>query len=141
MEDVCSLLQSVLIDLIESQGADLFYVGSQGGFDRMVQKTLRRLQMAYPHIQCTVVLAYMPGEQRDTDTWGDFDTIFPDGLETTPRRFAISKQNRWMIEQADTVITYVAHSFGNAAKFKALAEKKEKRVINLSDKEKSTSLG
>lgn len=36
-----------------------------------------------------------------------------------------------MIEQADYVITYVTHSWGGAAKFKELAEKKGKTVINI----------
>ena len=58
------------------------------------------------------------------------DTVFLDGPETVPRRFAIDKRNRLMLEWADTVITYVCHP-GGAAKFKALAEKKQKQVINL----------
>ena len=39
----------------------------------------------------------------------------PEGfeLEGTPRRYAIVKANRYMIDTSDTVICYVAH-FGNA---------------------------
>jgi hypothetical protein len=37
-----------------------------------------------------------------------------------------------MIEAADIVVTYVKHSWGGAAKYKRLAEKKNRRVIELS---------
>ncbi len=89
------------------------------------------MQLAYPHIRYAVVLAYMPGERAALDTADYSDTIYPDGLESTPLRYAISKRNRWMLRQADTVGTYVTYSTGGAAQFKALAEKKGKRVINL----------
>ena len=50
-----------------------------------------------------------------------------------PLRFAISYRNKWMIEQSDYVVTYVNHSWGGAAQFKELAEKKGKTVIELND--------
>ena len=37
-----------------------------------------------------------------------------------------------MIEAADIVVTYVKHSWGGAAKYKLLAEKKNRRVIEIS---------
>lgn len=36
-----------------------------------------------------------------------------------------------MIEQSDYVVTYVNHNFGGAARFKELAERKHKTVINI----------
>ena len=36
-----------------------------------------------------------------------------------------------MIEKSDYVVTYVHHSFGGAAQFKEIAEKKGKIVINI----------
>ena len=37
-----------------------------------------------------------------------------------------------MIEAADIVVTYVQHSWGGAAKYKRLAEKKNRKVIEIS---------
>ena len=51
-----------------------------------------------------------------------------------PPRFAIDYRNKWMIDHSD-VITYVRRSFGGAAKSKTLAAKKNKTVIELSEKE------
>ncbi len=38
-----------------------------------------------------------------------------------------------MLKKADCIITYVRFSVGGAAKYKALAEKKQKIVINLAE--------
>ena len=48
-------------------------------------------------------------------------------------RFAISYRNKWMIKRADIVVTYVTHGFGGAVKFKEIAEKQGKMVIELSE--------
>ena len=125
-------LREILKNLIEMDGADLFYVGNNGNFDAMVRKTLEALKDKYPHIRCIVVLAYMPTTLDDIfSQYGE--TLFPEVLENTPPRFAISRRNRWMIEHSNTVVTYVTRTIGGAAQFKESAEKKDKRVINIPD--------
>ena len=126
-------LKNVLIDLIEKNNATLFYVGNNGNFDSMVRKTLKDLKLNYSHINYTVVLAYIPYKQAKFDYTDYSDTMLPDNFENVPPKYAIIKRNRWMIEQSDTVVTYVKHSVGGAAQFKALAEKSGKWVINLAD--------
>ena len=128
-------LRSTLIVLIENHSVDLFYVGNHGDFDAMVRRTLRELSARYP-IRYHVVLAYMP-EKRDEYQLSDyFDTILPDGIETAPKRFAITYRNKWMIEQSDFVVTYIVHDAASgAAQFKKLAERTEKTVIELSSEE------
>lgn len=126
-------LRSVLIDLIENKGVDNFYVGNQGGFDSMVRQYLKQLAANYPHIRYAVVLAYLPTKNIEFDCFDYSDAIFPDGLENVPPRFAIDMRNRWMIENSEYVVVYVRQAFGGAAKFKSLAEKKERTVINLAD--------
>ena len=126
-------LRSLLVNLIEKEGVDLFYVGNHGAFDAMVRRVLRDLSKRYA-ITFHVVLAYMPQKSDPLDPMDYSDTILPEGVETVPKRFAISFRNRWMVERADVVITYVTHEIGSgAAQFKKLAERKKKRVINLCD--------
>ena len=55
------------------------------------------------------------------------------GFENVPPRFAIDHRNRWMINQSEFVVTYV-RSPGGAAKFKALAERKGKTVLEISER-------
>ena len=121
-------LRSTLIDLIENKNANVFYVGNNGNFDTMVRRQLEDLSQTYP-ITYSVVLAYLPTEKNKYDNLAN--TIYPEGLETVPKRFAISWRNKWMIQQTDIVVTYVTHNFGGAAQFKAMAEKKRKTTINL----------
>ncbi len=123
-------LQAVLVDLIENHGADTFYIGNNGSFDAMARSVLAKLKLKYPHIDSVVVLAYLPRTKSD-EYEVDYETIYPEGLEDTPPKFAVSKRNRWLVENADTVITYVEHSWGGASRFKKLAEKRGKNVINL----------
>lgn len=125
------LLVTVLRDLIEYHAVNTFYVGHQGAFDHMVQTVLCRLRLSYPHIHCFVVLAYMPGKAAKEKRTYALETIYPEGLESSPPRFAIFKRNQWMVEHADIVVTYVARNVGGAATFKEMGEKKGKRVINI----------
>ena len=122
-DSIRPVLHNTLINLIEMQGIDTFFVGNQGKFDSMVYSELKELSKAYPHIRYSVVLAYLP-KKRDFDLTDFSDTVYPDGLETVPPRFAIDKRNRLMIDWSDTVVTYVCTSIGGAAKFKDLAEKR-----------------
>ena len=121
-------LRSTLIDLIENKNVTVFYVGNNGNFDTMVRRQLEDLSQTYP-ITYSVVLAYLPTEKNKYDDLTN--TIYPEGLETVPKRFAIPWRNKWMIHQSDVVVTYVTRNFGGAAQFKALAERLNKHIINL----------
>lgn len=122
-------LTEIIEKLIFDEGVRDFYVGHQGQFDSMVYSVLKELKARYPQIRYTVVLAYMPDEHIK-ELYGK-DTLFPDGLETVPKRFAISKRNDWMLKHSDIAVCYVWKVTGGAAKFKEKAEKKWLRVIDL----------
>ena len=127
-QTVKPLLRDVMINLIEHQGVNRFYVGNQGSFDRMAADLLKEISEA-TDIRYEIVLAYMP------KTNGSFDetpTLLPDGIEAVPPRFAIEYRNKWMIAHSDIVVTYVRHSFGGAAKFKGYAIRKGKLIIEIS---------
>ena len=78
-----------------------------------------------------MVLAYLPTKKNEYEDHSN--TILPEGIEAVPKRFAISWRNKWMINQADVVVTYVTHTYGGAAQFKAMAERQGKLVIELSE--------
>lgn len=125
-------LHDVIINLIEKEHVDLFYVGNHGAFDAMVRTQLRELEQIYPNIRYAVVLAYLPQKSNESDPQDFSDTIFPEGIEAVSKRFAISWRNRWMLRQADYVVTYVTHSWGGAAQFAEMAKRQHKKVINIS---------
>ena len=122
-------LRATLIDLIKNENATDFYVGNNGNFDAMVQRQLEELSEIYD-IKYSVVLAYLPDKKSEYDAYTN--TIYPEGIETVPKRFAISWRNKWMLKQADTVVTYVTHPSAGAWEFERLAMKQGKRIINTS---------
>ena len=126
--EIKASLRQILSDLIERQGVKQFYVGNQGSFDTMARNLLAEFELTYG-IRYEVVLAYMP--KRNDPLYDPEHTVLPEGIETVPPRFAIEYRNKWMIDHSDIVITYVHRSFGGAAKFKELAEKRNKAVIQI----------
>ena len=121
-------LRTTLVDLIENHDATKFYVGNNGNFDTMVRRQLEDLSRIYP-ITYSVVLAYLPTKKSEYDDYTN--TIYPEGIETIPKRFAISYRNKWMIRQSDVVVTYVTRTHGGAWQFKTMAERQGKMVIEL----------
>lgn len=86
----------------------------------------------YPHISYAVVFAYMPNTSPDEYSYiKSNETIYPDGLEKVPRRFAINWRNDWMLKQSDIVVCYVRNHLGGAGRMEEKATKQKKRVINL----------
>ena len=122
-------LIEIIDNLITEKDVKEFYVGNQGQFDSMVYSVLKELKRKFPQIRYIVVLAYMPDEHIQ-EVYGE-DTLFPDGMENVPKKFAISKRNDWMIQQSCFAVCYVHKITGGAAKFRDKAEKKGLKVINL----------
>lgn len=125
-ENIDGALTELLADLIEKQGITNFYVGNQGDFDKIVIRVLKSLRKRYSTIYYTVVLAYLPKRSLYYA-----DTIYPEGLEEVPPKYAIIKRNQWMIEQSDVVVTYINYPVGGAMKARIYAEKLGKRIINI----------
>ena len=122
-------LTAIIESLTTEDNVTEFYVGHQGQFDNMVYSILKELKAKYPQIRYAVVLAYMPDEHTK-EVYGE-NTLYPDGLETVPRRFAISKRNDWMIQHSDYAVCYVYKITGGAAKFREKAERKGLKVIDV----------
>lgn len=129
-QEIESILRSQIINLIEKNSVNKFYVGNQGEFDFLVHKILKELVQTYD-IEYAVVLAYMPRKKYEFENQIPNDTLLPEGIESVHPKFAISWRNEWMVKQANYVVTYVKYSHGGAAKFKKLAEQQKKIVIKL----------
>lgn len=127
------LLVNTITDLIEKRKVDIFYVGNHGGYDAMVLSVLKELKIKYPHIRYTVVLAYMAKNNITYDCNNFKDTLYPEGLETVPKRFAILKRNEWMVKNSDIIVAFVMCGVGGAAKSVDYARRQNKEIINLAD--------
>lgn len=106
-------------------GADCFLLGGYGEFDQLAAAVLREQKVRWPQIERVLVLAYLD-QRQDGD--GYDATVYPP-LEGVPRRLAILRRNRWMVERADLLVAWVRHDWGGAAKTLRIAEQQKKKII------------
>lgn len=129
--DMKDKLEEAVEELIVKEGVRLFYVGNQGGFDRLVYQVLCDMEKRYP-IKTKVVLAYI--NQKEKDSYYDPEkTVYPEEIAKALPRFAIHKRNEYMIQKSRYLICYLNVSFSNAYTFVEKAIKKELKTINLGD--------
>jgi uncharacterized phage-like protein YoqJ len=116
-------------NLIVNENVNVFYVGTQGAFDRLVYKVLCELEEKY-EIKTKVVLAYL-NRENEFKYYDANKTVFPDCVTKTPPRFAISKRNDYMLKNSDFLICYLDNKFSNTYEFVLKAIKKNIKIINL----------
>ena len=124
-------LLAVTEELILKENVSTFYVGNNGTFDNLAQKALFHLKQKYPEIKAYTVLAYIPGKESPYESSSLLETLYPEGLEKVPPRYAINHRNRWMLERSSFVITHPS-LLGNSLKLAAKARLSGKTVIDIS---------
>lgn len=110
-------------------GATMFFHGGYGQFDHIAASVVWKLKGKYPHIESVLVLPYL---DRAVDSSIYDSTTYPP-LETVPRKYAIARRNRWMVNNSDIVIAFVRYSWGGAATTLEYAERKNLKIIQLVD--------
>lgn len=127
--DISNRLVAAIESRITEHGVSEFVVGGYGAFDSLAANSVAKLKPAYPSVRLLRLLSYHPAE-RTVERSDLFDgTVFPDGLERVPRRFAIVQANRYMIDHADFLIAYVCYSTGNARQLLDYAMRKRKDIL------------
>ena len=107
-------LELTIERLIVEENVRCFYVGRYGGFDRIAAAAVKHAKQKYPDITLMLILPYHPAE-CPTPTPNGFDgTYYPDGLENTPRRYAIVRTNKIMVDTCDWLVCYVRHGASNS---------------------------
>lgn len=115
-----------------AEGATDFWVGGYGTFDDIAAGSVRRLKKDFPEITLHLILAYLPAEKDPfSDTYDS--TIYPEGLELAPKRFAISKRNQWIVNNCDMVIAYVRNTYGGAHTAVQSAKRKGRSIMNIAE--------
>ena len=86
-------LEETVSELIH-EGADTFYLGGYGQFDRLAASVVWAEKARNPQICSYLVIPY-PDRSYDTAQYDG--TVYPP-LESVPRRYAIAKRNEYMIQ-------------------------------------------
>ena len=125
-------LELTIERLIAEENVRYFYVGGSGGFDRIAAAAVKHAKQKYPDITLMLVLPYHPAE-RPIDMPNGFDgTYYPDGLEKIPRRYAIVRTNRIMLDTCDWLVCYVRHGASNSRNLLEYAQRRaNKRLIQI----------
>lgn len=122
---------------ITEYGVTSFIVGRYGNFDKLAARAVIDAKKRHPEVTLTLLLPYHPFD-RPTPTPKGFDgTFYPPGMETVPKRVAIVRANRYMMENSSHLIAYTWHPASNARELVEYAQAREKKgkihVENLAD--------
>lgn len=116
--------------VICEKGIQQFVVGQYGHFDQMAASAVKAAKHKFNGISLLLLLPYHPSERPVEPSNGFDGTYYPEGQEFAPKRLAIVKANRTMVDQCDVLIAY-AKGPGNSRNLVEYAERKGVEIINL----------
>lgn len=130
-------LMALVERLIQEEQVTYFYVGGYGGFDRIAAAAVKEAKRKFSGITLMLVLPYHPAERTVEIPFGFDGTYYPMGLENVPKRYAIGRANKIMINTSDWLIAYVCHGASNSRTLLEYAKRREKKgliqIENLAD--------
>ena len=136
--EVSSEILPALRDAVEQHiveyGVTEFIVGHYGGFDRIAAKAVIAAKKQHPEITLSMLIPYHPAEQPVELPSGFDNTFYPPGMENVPRRLAIVRANRYMIDHVDYLFAYAWHPASNTwnlLEYARIRERKNLLVITL----------
>ena len=134
--NISEMLDEAISKIINTDDSFRFLVGGMGEFDGMCSSAVRRAKRKYPNteIRLELVLPYLTQELNDNKLYYETsfdDVVIPIELAGVHYKSAITKRNRWMVEQSDWLIAFVYRDFGGAYTTLHYAEKKGLQIINL----------
>ena len=106
------------------------FLGGYGNFDDFAFRCAKKFKQTHQNAKLVLITPYLENSKA-TYNKANFDSIVYPSLEHVPPRYAISRRNKWMIEQADIVICCVSRQYGGAYAMYLDATRKKKRIYNL----------
>ena len=116
----------------------VFFLGGYGNFDSFAWSCAKKYKEKHRQAKLVYITPYVLTDKRNDPfeyKKSRFDLVLYPGLENVPPKFAISRRNRWMVEQADLVIAYITHTYGGAYATYTHAKRKKKLLYNIAREE------
>ena len=132
-EEILPALTTAVNKHIEEYDVTEFFVGNYGGFDRMAAKAVIAAKEQHPEITLTMLLPYHPAERPIKLPKGFDSSFYPPDMEKVPRRVAIVRANRYMVDHADFLIAHVWHPGSNSTNLVEYAKDREIKITNLGE--------
>ena len=126
-EEIYADLRAAVEQHILEYGVTEFIVGHYGGFDRLAAKAVIAAKKTHPEVTLTMLLPYHPAEHPMEAPEGFDGTYYPPDMERIPRRVAIVRANRYMVDHVDYLIAYTWHPGSNARNLVEYARIKEEK--------------
>lgn len=124
-DNIVPRIEAIIEDYYENKGIIAFYVGNRGRFDFFAAMAAKRVKQVHPDLKLYLVLAYHPGE-RSVILADGFDNSYYPPLENVPRRYAIVRANKYMVDTSDSIICYAKH-IGNTRDLLEYAQRRQKK--------------
>ena len=139
--DAPNSLAPVLDALVERHiteyGVGEFVVGRYGGFDALAASAVKRAKNRHPDVRLVCLRPYHPAERPEKTPSGFDGSFYPPGMERVPRKLAIVRANRYMVDNSDYLIAYACYP-GNARELLEHAQARERKglihIENLADR-------
>lgn len=130
-DDLYPALYDAVLRHIEDYGVTDYVVGHYGRFDALAARAVREAKKMHPDVQLSLLLPYHPAE-REARQAEQYDSLFyPPDQETVPRRVAIVRANRYMVDNCAYLIAYAWHPASNARDLVEYAMRRGIGVTNL----------
>lgn len=128
-EEIDSALYTMIENHILYCNVREFVVGHYGNFDRLAARAVKGAKRWYPDVKLTLLLPYYSATQKEFLSDGFDSTLYPSGMEKVPKKAAIVRANRYMVDHTDYLIVYARHSASNTMKLLAYARNREKKGL------------
>lgn len=126
-EEIYPVLYAAVEQHIVEYGVTEFIVGHYGGFDRLAASAVKAAKHSYPEVRLILLLPYYPAERPILTPDGFDGTFYPPGMESVPRKVAIVRANRYVVDHVGYLIAYVWHPASNARELVEYAKRREKK--------------
>lgn len=129
-------LYPLLKDLIRTKPFLEIYIGRNGEFDIYAATIVKRVQSAMGKDN-NEFICVLPYPEKDIEYYECYydNVMIPECIGKTHPKGAITKRNRWMVEQANLFVCYVEREEGGAYTALKYAKKLGKDIINLAVEE------
>ena len=129
-------LRPLLIGLINANPFLEIYIGRNGEFD-IYAATLVKSVLNVTGKENTEFICVLPYPEKNMEYYEDYydSVIIPEHLGKSHPKGAITRRNRWMVEQADLFVCYLEQESGGVYTALKYAKKLKKQIINLAKEE------
>lgn len=128
------ILRAAVERHILKYGVTEFIVGHYGEFDRIAAVAVKDAKHCHPDVKLTLLLPYHPAERPIQMPDGFDSALYPPGMEGVPRKVAIVRANRYVVDHADYLIAYACRAASNARELVEYAQSRQnKNTIQITE--------